>query len=155
METRVIDFEKKNRIEEDLKEFDFGEKINLCTYREPSFFIEHVRGSAYNIKRITIDHKKIVVSTPASENTVSIEEYKDETLISKIIKYIFNNRKKLLDLSIKLNDEYISKYGKENSYTNRAIIKIDNAIFIIDSGSVYDKGARKILDYIYNNVIKE
>ena len=62
------------------------------------------------------------------------------------------NKKKLIDIGLKLNNEYIIRHGKENSYSDSMLLKIDNFIFRIDNGSVGNREAQKLFKLIYDEI---
>lgn len=147
-----MDQNKFEEIELKMKDLNFGDKLNLCTYRTQGFYLELVKGNYNNLTKIIVDDKLIKVISYNGLEIIKEDKIDDLKLINKIKKIIEKNKKKLIDIGLKLNNEYIIKHGKDNSYSDSMLLKIDNFIFRIDNGAVGNREAQKLFKLIYDEI---
>lgn len=147
-----MDQNKFKEIELKMKDLNFGDKLNLCTYRTQRFYLELVKGNYSNLTKIIVDDKLIKVISYNGLEIIKEDKIDDLKLINKIKKIIEKNKKKLIDIGLKLNNEYIIKHGKDNNYSDSMLLKIDNFIFRIDNGSVGNREAQKLFKLIYDEI---
>lgn len=147
-----MDQNKFKEIELKMKDLNFGDKLNLCTYRTQEFYLELVKGNYSNLTKIIVEDKLIKVISYNGLEIIKEDKIDDLKLINKIKKIIEKNKNKLIDIGLKLNNEYIIKHGKDNSYSDSMLLKIDNFIFRIDNGSVGNREAQKLFKLIYDEI---
>lgn len=146
-------YNKMLEIDKELTNFDFGEKMILCEYNSPDFFLELYRGNYNKSCRVAVDDERIVIEL-LEKNEIAETKIVDEIDVIKQIKDIMiKNLKDIVNLTLKLSLEYIVNNGVENSYTDNMLLKYGNIILKIDNGSIRDKQANKIIDSIYEIIV--
>lgn len=144
---------KFEEIEVKMKDLNFGEKFNICTRKTPCFYLELVKGNYNDLTKIIVDDKLIKIISYNCSNIIKEDKIENLELVNKIKLIIEKNKEKIIDIGLKLNTEYIIKHGKENSYSDSMLLKIDNFIITISNGSVENRKAQKLFKMIYDEII--
>lgn len=148
-----MDNNKFEEIEVKMKDLNFGQKFNICTRRTPGFYLELVKGNYNACTQIIVDDKLITVISYNGSEIIKEDKIENLKLINKIKLIIEKNKKKFIDIGLKLNTEYIIKHGKENSYSDSMLLKFDNFIITISNGSIGNRKAQKLFKLIYDEII--
>lgn len=149
----IINSNTFKEVEAKMNNFNFGEKYNICIHKSPVFYLELVKGNFNDLTKIIIDDKLIKVILYNGSEIIKEDKIENQELINKIKIIIEKNKKKIIDIGLKLNMDYIIKHGKENSFSDSMLLKFDNFIINISNGSIGNRKAQKLFKLIYDEII--